>query len=152
MRALALGLVAVAACGGSRAAPAPPPHPAPSAAIDAGASDVAVDALPTLADLAARAPEAAPGMRELLRGESTHGEVLHGASTDTCVRLAFASSQPVAVHLESSTGAPLASVDASLGAVVPTRGPACVRRGDSVGVSFDGASAARVRWIAWGAP
>jgi hypothetical protein len=152
VRALALGLVAVAACGGSRAAPAPLPQPAPSADIDAGASDAAVDALSTLANLAARAPEAAPGMRELQRGESTRAEILHGAAADTCVRVAFAASQPVAVRLESSMGAPLASVDASLGAVVPPRGPVCVRRGDGVRVSFDGPSAARVRWIAWGAP
>jgi hypothetical protein len=149
----ALVFVALAACGGARAAPVDAPPPVASPVTDGGAPDAPIDALSTLADLAARAPEVAPGMRELARGESTHAELVHAAGGDTCVRVAFSSSAPVTAHIESSSGAVLLRAsEPSLGGVLAPRGPVCVRRGDGARVTFDGAPSARVRWIAWGAP
>ena len=150
MRALAL--VVLTACGGANAVPVGAPRPIPSAAAVAGPSDAGADALPTLTELAARAPEIAPGMRELGRGESLRADVVRAAAADTCLRVAFAANAPVAARLESSSGALLASVEPSLGGLLAPRGPVCVRRGDGARVSFDGGPTARVRWIAWGAP
>jgi hypothetical protein len=148
----ALVFLALAACGGASAKPVAAPHPIPSTGTDAGPPDAGGDALPTLADLAARAPEVASGMRELARSESLHADVVHAAAADTCVRVAFVASAPVTVRLESSSGGVLASLAPSLGGLLAPRGPACIRRGDGARISFDGASPTRVRWIAWGAP
>lgn len=141
----------LAACGGS------PPALTPSgsrgnAGIEGGAAEGgADDLLPSLDVLAARGPNDAPLMRELLRVERAAPRSADvRADRDLCLRAVFAASGParawfadasgeVRGEVTSSAGAGNASGAPSAGAsgagglgTAPPRGPACVKMGESI--------------------
>ena len=124
-------------------------------ARDGGAE---LDTLPTLADLAARAPLVAPGMREAAKaeqaGDRARTDVVRAVTRDLCARVAFVASAPVTARLEDGAGNVLARVAAAQAGALGERGPVCVRRGDVIRVSFDASleTRARVRWVGWAAP
>lgn len=137
----------LAACGGSPAAVTPSASRA-DAASDAGAADSGpVELLPSLDVLAARGPNEAPLMRELLRVERAvprSAEVR--ADRDLCLRAVFAASGPARAWFAEPSGAVRGDVTAASGAAgaagvagvpgvagtVPPRGPACVKKGESL--------------------
>jgi hypothetical protein len=105
--------------------------------------------------LEAAAASLAPGMRQAAERESRAGdrvELIRGAATDTCVRVAFEGPGPMLARLTDSAGATLSETRApAVTGALGDRGPVCVRKGDSISASADGA-AGRVRWIAWSSP
>ena len=122
-------------------------------ASDGGAE---ADTLPTLGELAARAPLIAPGMREAAKmdqsGDRSRADVARAETRDLCARVLFVASAPVTARLENGAGNELAQVAASRGGTLGERGPVCVRRGDVIRVSFDAPVATRVRWVGWASP
>ena len=106
------------------------------------------------ASLEGRAPSLAPGMRRAAEKESTGDriELVRAAGKDTCVRVAFESAAPMLARLLGADGTVLYEMRAATTAgVLGDRGPICVRKGDVVSATAEGAGG-RVRWIAWASP
>ena len=151
----------LAACGGS------PPALTPSgsrgnAGIEGGAAEGgADDLLPSLDVLAARGPNDAPLMRELLRVEHAAPRSADvRADRDLCLRAVFAASGPARAWFADASGEVRGEVTSSAGAgnasgapgagasgtgglgtgasgagglgTAPPRGPACVKMGESI--------------------
>jgi hypothetical protein len=151
VRELAPFVLLVCACGA--AVREPPPSPAPSVAptVAASASAVAPDTLAAFDALAARGASLAPGMREVARkeGASDAVELVKAETRDTCVRVAFEASTPVAAKLVDRAGNVLATTDGpATDGALGAHGPVCVRKGDVVRGVADAGGAA-VRWVAW---
>ena len=144
-----------AACGGAPvssnlAARGERPRP-PHADGDAGAS-TAADGMPSLEALAARGPTDAPLMHELLRAAQARPrspDVV--AERDLCVRATIAASRPVRVHLADGAGNERGEALSGEAGVVPPRGPACVKKGESLHLVVEGGDGV-VRAVLFGAP
>jgi hypothetical protein len=139
------------ACGAAVTAPAPAaplPASAPIVATPVPAPPESFD------DLVALGPTLAPGMREIARKTSTDEtvELVHADSGDACLRAAFAASAPIVAKLVDQGGEVLASVGPATDAALGERGPVCVRKGDVVRATAEGAGRSHVRWMAWLAP
>jgi hypothetical protein len=79
-------------------------------------------------------------------------ELVRTAEKDTCVRVAFESTEPVLARLLGADGTVLYEARAAATAgTLGDRGPICVRKGDTVSAAAEG-PAGRVRWIAWASP
>jgi len=108
--------------------------------------------VPSLDALAARATRLAPGMREILRGESAGSVPLPEADHDTCIRAAFAGGGPVAAHLVGKGGSFLADAVAATDGVIGPDGPVCYRKGDAPLLRFEGQGEGSARYVVWAAP
>ncbi len=163
--ALVLLAALLEACGAeaprARAQAAGAPRPG-AAVVDGGevdgqaARDAARDGLPTAARIAESGGAIAPGMRELSRVDEAapfERALVHAADKDTCVRVAFAASEPLSVLLVDGAGATLDAVPRAASGVTST---VCVKRtGDlvlRVTRTADGGAGARVRAVAFAAP
>lgn len=141
--------MAFAACGQQKAPGAARPSPvasAPTSAVDAGPAASAVPALVELAELAAEAPA---GSREWDRAELTlvDGRArrdLPAPERDVCVRVAYASDEPVEVAVAA------ARARGSRG-LLPEDGLACLRRGERASVDVSG-SGGRARVVVFRLP
>lgn len=147
-------VVGIVACGG---APAPAPaHPGTgdgglASSADAGAP--VLDTLPSTDALAARGPTDAPLMRELLRVEQAAPRSPDvRADRDLCVRAVFAASAPVKAWLADDAGAARGEVSSAASGTVPPRGPACVKKGESLHLVVEGDAAVRARAVLFAAP
>ena len=157
--ALLAGVAACAgitACGGGAPAPAHPAHPAPTDSgsgtrADAGAP--APDLLPSTAALAARGPTDAPLMREVQRVEQAAPRAPDlRAERDLCVRAVFAASAPVKAWFADQSGAARGEISAAAAGTVPPRGPACLKKGESVHLVVEGAGPISARAVVFAAP
>jgi hypothetical protein len=115
---------------------------------DANAADV-TDAAPlaSLDELAERGRVLAAGLDEVSRREtgSPARASFTGGERDICVRVVFASDEPVRVTLRDAAGAVLGDEATGREGAAPARGPACVRAGRRLEVVFEGN--ARVRYV-----
>jgi hypothetical protein len=129
-------------------APVPPPAAAQVAAAPVPAPAESFD------DLVAQGPTVAPGMREIARKASGEEavELLRADTGDACVRIAFAAAGPIVAKLVDQGGEVLASVGPAAEGALGERGPVCVRKGDVVRATAEGAGRSRVRWVVWQAP
>jgi len=139
------------ACGAAVTAPtpaSPPPAPAPIVATPPPAPAESFD------DLVALGPTLAPGMHEIARKASTDEavELLHADAGDACLRVAFAAAAPIVAKLVDQGGEVLSSVGPAANGALGERGPVCVRKGDVVRATADGAGRSHVRWMVWQAP
>ena len=155
-----IGVLALAACGGARAAEDA------TRGADAGASknDAATapgpstESYASLEALAARGPSEAPLMRELLRVDRAAPRSLEvRADRDLCVRAVFAAARPVRAWFADAAGATRGEVAAGIAGTVPPRGPVCATKGESLHLvveSGEGTSTASVsaRAIIFAAP
>jgi hypothetical protein len=141
-------------CGGEAARPRSPEEVpiAAGAARDGGVVE-AGDSLTSLAELVARAPQVAPGMRVLAQGEEASPKAidLPRADVDLCVRAVFVAESPVKAALASSAGDTLETTRPTVSGTLGPRGPVCIRRGQVLTLRFE-QTAARVRYVMWGAP
>ncbi|MGO9709792.1 MAG: hypothetical protein ACLQBL_13065 [Polyangiaceae bacterium] len=114
--------------------------------------------LPSLDDLAARAPALAPGMREVARGELSSDkppptrQLLHADAADTCTRVAIVAQPALHLALKNGRGDLLADVPSSTDTPIGPRGPVCVRKGDAVTLSAEGSGPWVARFVAWASP
>jgi hypothetical protein len=106
------------------------------------------------AEVEARGPTIASGMREVARRTSAGDqiELVRAEGRDTCVRVAFAAGLPVVAKLVDSSGQVVASTGtASTEGVLGETGPVCMRKGDSMSAVTEGVRGP-VRWVAWASP
>jgi len=129
------------------------PKPPTTSLVDASAS-IRGDELPDLDALAARGATDAPLMREVLRtADATTGAILAAGASDACFRAVIASSAPVQARFEDSAGAIRGAPLSGAPGMVPPRGPACARRGETLRLVVELADhAARARAIVWQSP
>ena len=110
---------------------------------------------PRFSSLEVHAAEVAPGMRPVAERENAgeRVELVRAGGRDECVRVVFESTAAVVAKLVDAEGSTLAetAVAATQG-TLGEQGPVCVRKGDTVNALADGASRARVRWVAWASP
>jgi hypothetical protein len=102
----------------------------------------------------ARGPSIAPGMRAAVRRESTGEkiELVRAEQRDTCVRVAFEATVPVAAKLVDGSDRALAETGtASIDGVLGEKGPICIRKGETLSVLVNGPRTP-IRWVAWVAP
>jgi hypothetical protein len=163
--AFLLGGALLAACGAepprARVQADDAPRPVLDGGADARATDAALDPLPAAARIAESGAAFAPGMRELVRVDEEapfERPLVHAADKDTCVRVAFAASEPLSVALLDGAGATLDATPRAASGVTST---VCVKRaGDVVlkvaragaGDAGNAGAAARVRAVAFAAP
>ena len=135
----------------------PAKSPQPANAGSGAASTDDADASASFAVLVARGPLVAPGMREVAHLQSTGDkgekiEVARAQGKDACVRVAFEATAPVLAKLLDGGGNVLASSAApTTDGVLGERGPVCVRKGDAVMATAEGAGSS-IRWVAWASP
>jgi hypothetical protein len=136
---------------------------AAGAASAGGVATESPEAAAAFEALAARAAALAPGMHEAARKESGGDvvDLVKADARDTCVRVAYEATAPVTASLVDRGGEVLAKSDAAATeGALGAKGPVCVRKGDVVRASADGAGSdggtdasggggMRVRWIAW---
>lgn len=141
------------ACGGAA------PTATTPAAIDGGSPSSAdagapiADGLPSTATLALRGPTDAPLMRELQRLEQASPRSPDvWAERDLCVRAVFAASSPVKTWFADQAGAARGDVSTGASGTVPPRGPACVKKGDSVHLVVEGEGPVTARAVVFAAP
>jgi hypothetical protein len=154
---------ASAACGAGPRPSARGPGAAPSAggAPSASASAPATaspgkprDAVASLDELAQRGPSDAPLMRVAMRvAQAAPRAELAPADHDACFRAALAAGAPVRTWFEDSSGARRGDVANGASVVVPPRGPACAKKGETLSLVVDGAAAdAVVRAVIFTSP
>jgi len=113
--------------------------------VDAGPELESLDAL-----VARGAPEA-PLMREAQRVTDASKPHEMKLDRDTCVRAIFAASQPVRAWIEDDARVPRGDVaPASTSSLVPPKGPACARKGETLKLVIEGAANARA--VIWQSP
>ncbi len=138
MREWAIAALVLAGC----ARHVPPSSPSPPVARGTSpetSSPPPDDELPSLDRVAASGAALAPGMRELVRLETTAGsssEILTPSPRDVCLRVAFVASAPVAPELDDDRGLPFATAKRGRSGKIGDDGPVCVRRGSSVRLRF----------------
>ena len=152
--ALAAAMLAGAAgCGGATptaTTPAASDGGIPGSA-DAGAP--VADGLPSTATLALRGPTDAPLMRELQRVEQAAPRSPDvRAERDLCVRAVFAASSPVKAWFADQAGAARGEVSTGASGTVPPRGPACMKKGESVHLVVEGEGSPSARAVVFAAP
>jgi hypothetical protein len=153
---------ALAACGAESPRPRAQLAPAPREPIDGGAdaaTEAATDAatdIPSAARIAESGAAVAPGMRELARVDDEaplERPLLRAAERDTCVRVAFAGGEPLAISLVDGAGAVLDATPRAASGVTST---VCVKRAGDVVLRVaragDGGPGGRVRAVAFAAP
>jgi hypothetical protein len=153
VRELAPFALLVCACGAAVHEPTPAPRPSPDPVEARTASPEAPDARASFEAMALRAGALAPGMHEASRKESDGQpvELVRADGRDACMRASFEATAPVKAELVDGSGRVLAAVEtASATGVLGERGPVCIRKGDVVKGTAEGA--ARIRWVAWVAP
>jgi hypothetical protein len=73
------------------------------------------------------------------------------ADKDTCVRVLFAADPPVRAGIEDESTAPRGDVaPASTSSLVPPKGPACAKKGETLKLVIEGAVTARA--VIWQSP
>jgi hypothetical protein len=154
----------IAGCGGGGARVATPRAGGSASNVDAGSASGAIDAgadaadaWTTLDELAARAPSVAAGMREAKRDELASSgaltfEVAKASAADLCARVSFVATIPVHAWLEDARGNALADGATSARALLASRGPVCVRKGDAIVLRAEARDPFRVRVVAWTSP
>jgi hypothetical protein len=154
MRELGPLVLLLCACGAAVHQGVPLPAEAAAAAASAFPAvegPASAESTAAFEALVARAAEAAPGMHEAARKE-TSGELVdlvRADARDTCVRVAFEATAPVTASLVDRAGETLATGESgATSGLLGARGPVCVRKGDVVRAATEG-SGARVRWLAW---
>jgi hypothetical protein len=95
----------------------------------------------------------APGMPEATRGQSSLPVSIPLALSraDACVRAVFGAKSPVVAALVSDTGSILAITRAGAQTTLETRGPVCLRKGQSARIEVQG-QAPLVRYVVWMTP
>ncbi len=160
MAAIALAVAATEACNTEptrpsvRALRAPAAAPASLEEHDASpANDV-----PTAEALSELQVSLAPGMRELLRGESALPLAvdLPRASVDTCLRIVVAARVPTIAALMTEGRTAAISVS-STRALLDAKGPVCVQKGAPLRLEAQGTpspdeSTGVARYVVWVAP
>lgn len=149
------------ACAGLRSSPhgrsqqqRPTIVPTPTdAAIDAAAARPGEE-VPTLDALALRGASEMPLMREVLRSaDATNPSVLELRSEDTCLRAVVAASAPVRARFEDDGHAVRGAELAGTNGLVPPKGPACARKGETLRLVVESEGAAiTARAVIWQAP
>jgi hypothetical protein len=143
----------VAGCGGG-STPAAHPASAADGGLDAGSDgDPSSDGLASLDALAARGATDAPLMREALRVEHASPRSPDvRADRDLCVRALFAASRPVRAWFADEAGAARGEVAIGVSGSVPPRGPACVKKGESLHLVVEGEGPVAARAVLFAAP
>jgi hypothetical protein len=131
-RAVGIALLGGTACAGARRAG---DVGGTVGTADAAPADAAVASrvVPDVATLASRASRLAPRMRELARldpAPARSPDLLAAATSDTCLRVAFAANRPVRVRLVDRDDMPRGDAAEGTDGAVPPLGPACAVRGD----------------------
>lgn len=73
------------------------------------------------------------------------------ADKDVCVRALFAADRPVKAWFEDDSKAPRGDVaPASTSSLVPPKGPACAKKGETLKLVIEGATTARA--VIWQSP
>lgn len=145
----------LAACGAKARDARPLPPPADSVAPSSESSARVVPPPPPLASfdvLASRQVRLAPGMQEILRGETA--APLPKVERDTCVRIAFAAGAGAGsrVALVTKEGASLAVSAGEAEGALGERGPVCFHASDEPRVQVSGTGdAGVVRYVVWAA-
>ena len=149
-RRLALSL-ALSACGSPQT---PPPTPKHSALADASAPAVdagAGERVESIDSLATRGATEIASMRETQRVADASKPFELKADKDTCVRALFAADHPVKAWMEDDSKAPRGDVvESSKSSLVPAKGPACARKGETLKLVIEGATTARA--VIWQSP
>ena len=113
--------------------------------VDAGEPVESTDSL------AARGANEIASMREAQRVADASKPVELRADKDICVRAIFAADRPVKAWMEDESKAPRGDVvEASRSSLVPAKGPACARKGETLRLVIEGATAARA--VIWQSP
>lgn len=161
-------LTALAGCAaGARSRPPSATTPSSSSTTPSASTPRFDAAVPSLDVLATRHARELPLMRETLRVAQAAAKPadLESKTADTCFRAAFAANVPVRAWFEdaqhSERGESSTLADTAKSGLVPPRGPACARKGESLKLvivratppSGEGAGAAVVaRAIVWQSP
>ena len=142
-----------AACGGAAHVAVPSAGRGGGVAGPVAAGPPAVDALPSTSALAARGATDAPLMRELLRVEQAapRSADVRG-ERDLCVRAVFAASAPVKAWFADQAGAARGEVATATSGTVPPRGPACLKKGESLHLIVEGEGPVSARAVLFAAP
>ena len=156
--AFAAATVAFVACAGSH--PAPPSQHPPQPPVAAGAPDAGPDAapaaeeVPTVLALAARGPTDMPLMREVVRSEdATKPTPVELRAADACLRAVVAASVPVQAWFEDEKHAKRGAELSGASGLVPPRGPACARKGETLRLVVAPQAADTIaRAVIWQAP
>ena len=92
-------------------------------------------------------------MRELLRVEhaAPRSPELR-AERDLCVRAVFAASAPVKAWFSDQAGAVRGEISSAAAGTVPPRGPACLKKGESVHLVVEGEGPVTARAVVFSAP
>jgi hypothetical protein len=102
-------------------------------------------------------------MKEVARGEISSEAppftrvLVRADGADTCARVAFLAGPPVHASLTDARGDILADVPSTTDTPLGTRGPVCVRRGDTITLNVSNASNPNgsvwlARFVAWSSP
>lgn len=144
-------LLALSACGSPQT-----PAPAPKQASVADASAPVVDAgtgepHESLDALATRGAGEVALMREAQRVADASKPWELRADKDVCVRALFAADRPVKAWFEDESKSPRGDVaPASISSLVPPKGPACAKKGETLKLVIEGAIVARA--VIWQSP
>ena len=155
--AVVAAAAALASCGG------PPGPAAPARAGDAtrppdARAEAAAPRLRSIESLAARGAELARGMREVDRAEiavaagTVDRDIVRGAASDTCARVAFAATVPVHAAIVDAKDRVVAEIEPAHEGALGERGPVCARRGDAIRLRISADRPAQVRYVAWASP
>ena len=95
-----------------------------------------------------------PLMREVLRvADATTPSVLAAGANDVCFRASVAASTPVRAWFEDEGRVTRGGQLSASTGLVPPRGPACARKGETLRLVVDAAGAATIaRAVVWQAP
>jgi hypothetical protein len=113
------------------------------------ATAMATISIPSFDELVARQIRVAPGMREILRGDTSASAALPEAGKDECVRVVYAAGAPVRVTLKGRDGAILATSTVASSGTLDARGPVCFRRDTAPELDVQ-SDAGPVRFVIWG--
>lgn len=118
----------------------------PDATVDAGQPVESLDSLAT------RGESEIALMREAQRvADASKPYELRAADRDVCVRALFAADRPAKAWFEDEAKAPRGDVaPASTTSLVPPKGPACARKGETLKLVVEGATTARA--VVWQSP
>jgi hypothetical protein len=120
--------------------------------VDAAAPVVdAGEPVESLDSLAQRGANEVALMREAQRVADASKPFEIKADKDTCVRAIFAADHPVKAWLEDDSKSPRGDVTSlSTSSLVPPKGPACARKGETLKLVIEGATTARA--VIWQSP
>lgn len=147
MRAIVAALVLVACGGAPRPTPTPHPLTRPTSVpvASASAAPASVDPLASFETIGKESLEAWPGTREVGRQEGAAKDGLKvtiTASSDTCAR-AFVRATGV-VSASMTNGTTTLSESKGDAIVLASKGPICVRKGETLTITVQGDARARL--------